>query len=109
MGLNAAANWRGPSRIRRDLGVDGPEDVRLDAFTSVGLRLSYVFDPPTPTDPAAATSRRSDGVRLELEIDNLFDARPDATLGDGRAAPGYGRDDQEPLGRVVRVTVSRRF
>lgn len=108
-GLNAAANWRGPSRIRRNIGQDGPDDVRLDAFATVGLKLSYVFDAPTQAGPAAAGSRRSDGVRLELEVDNLFDARPDATLGDGRAAPGYGREDQDPLGRVVRLTVSRRF
>lgn len=94
-----------PARSRR--GRSGGR--ALDAFATVGIKLTYVFDPPTTTDPAAATSRRSDGVRLELEIDNLFDARPDATLGDGRAALGYGRDDQEPLGRVVRVTVSRRF
>ena len=46
---------------------------------------------------------------MELEVENLFDARPDATLGDGRAAPGYGRDDQDPLGRVVRLTLSHRF
>lgn len=108
-GLNAAASWRGPSRIRRDFGVDGPDDVRLDALATVGLKLSYVFDAPVTTDPNATASRRNDGVRLELEVENLFDARPDAALGDGRAAPGYGRDDQDPLGRVFRVTASRRF
>ena len=46
---------------------------------------------------------------MELEVENLFDARPDAALGDGRAAPGYGRDDQDALGRVVRLTLSHRF
>jgi hypothetical protein len=46
---------------------------------------------------------------VELEIANLFDARPKARLGDGRPAPGYGRDDQDPLGRTVQLSLKRRF
>lgn len=49
----------------------------------------------------SAGHRRSDGYRTTLEIDNLFDARPEAALGDGRAA--HGR-----LRRSVRLSVSRR-
>lgn len=109
-GLNAAANWQSASRIRRDSGRDGPDDLRLAGLATVDLKLSYVFEPgASPGDPAAPRSRRYDGLRLELEIDNLLDARPEATLGDGRPAPGYGRNDQDPLGRVVRVALSKRF
>ena len=39
---------------------------------------------------------------MELQVENLFDARPNAV-------PGYGRDDQDALGRVVRLTLSHRF
>lgn len=34
---------------------------------------------------------------MNLEVENLFDARPEARLGDGSAAPGYGRDVQGPI------------
>ena len=108
-GFNASARWRSASRIRRDLGRDGPDDLRLAGFATVDLKLSYLFDAgPAPTGEGAGR-RRDNRLRLELGIDNLFDARPEASLGDGRPAPGYGRDDQDPLGRAVRVSLSRRF
>lgn len=108
-GFNAAANWRSASHIRRDSGRDGPDDLKLDDFATVDLRLSYAFEPNASADQSAPRSRRYDGVRLELAITNLFDTRPHATLGDGRPAPGYGRDDQDPVGRVAQLTLSRRF
>jgi hypothetical protein len=46
---------------------------------------------------------------MNLEIENLFDARPGARLGDNSPAPGYGRDIQDPVGRTVRLTLQRRF
>jgi hypothetical protein len=109
VGVNAAARWRGASRIRRDLGEDGPDDIRRAPFTALDLKLSYLLERSVPSGEGGAGARRDSGVRLELEIDNLLDARPEATLGDGRPAPGYGRNDQDPLGRVVRFTLSRRF
>lgn len=107
-GLNAAATWESGSRTRRDSGRDGPDDLRLDPFVRVDLRFSYVFDPPASSSEAPR-ARRYEGLRMEVSIDNLFDARPEATLGDGRSAPGYGRDDQDSLGRMIQVTLSRRF
>lgn len=104
-GLNAAARWRSASRIRRNQGRDGPDDLRLAGLTTVDLKLSYLFE----GGQEVAGRRRGTPLRLDLGIDNLFDARPEASLGDGRPAPGYGRDDQDPLGRVVRLTLSRRF
>ncbi len=108
-GFNAAARWRSASRIRRDQGRDGPDDLRLSGLATVDLKLSYLFEAGAAPGGEGAGRRRGDPLRLELGIDNLFDARPEARLGDGRPAPGYGRDDQDPLGRTVRVSLSRRF
>lgn len=108
-GLNAAARWRSSSRLRRQSGRDGPDDIRLDPLATVDLRLSYLFEQAAPPRQEGGAPRRDAGLRLELDIDNLFDARPKATLGDGPPAPGYGRDDQDPLGRTVRLTLTRRF
>lgn len=106
-GLNAAANWRDGYRTRRTIGQDGPDDLRMEAFTTVDLKLSHQFSGPPPEGGGRA--RRGTGLQLELAIANLFDARPSARLGDGRAAPGYGRDDQDPLGRSVSISLKRRF
>jgi hypothetical protein len=108
VGLNAGVNWNSASRIRRDAGRDGPGDLRLSPFSTIDLRLSYLFERPTSPGEDGAGSRRDSGLRAELEVSNLFDARPEATVG-GVSAPGYGRDDQDPLGRTIRLTLSRRF
>lgn len=107
-GVNTVVNWRGPSRLRRDFGRDGPEDLRLSDLTTIGVRVSTTIE---TSDAARETvgRRRSEGLRLEFEIENLLDTRPEATLGDGRPAPGYGRNDQDPLGRTIRASLSRRF
>lgn len=106
-GLNAAANWRDGYRTRRMIGQDGPDDLRIDAFSTVDLKLSYQFAGPPPEGGGRA--RRGTGLQLDLAIANLFDARPSARLGDGRPAPGYGRDDQDPVGRTVLITLKRRL
>ncbi|RZJ44669.1 MAG: TonB-dependent receptor [Brevundimonas sp.] len=105
-GVSAIANWRSGSRSRRDLGIDSPADLRLEPFASVDLKVNYRVE-RTP-DTIVDGGRRDPGLRLGLEIDNLFDARPRAFIGHA-VAPGYGRDDQDPLGRVVRLTLTRRF
>lgn len=106
-GLNATANWRDGYRTRRTIGQDSPDDLRMDAFTTVDVKLSYQFAGPPPEGGGRA--RRGTGLQLELAIANLFDARPSARLGDGRPAPGYGRDDQDPVGRTVLITLKRRL
>ncbi|MDG2530929.1 TonB-dependent receptor domain-containing protein [Caulobacter endophyticus] len=111
--LNASARWREGYRTRRDAGLDGPGDLIVSDFTRLDLKLGYMI----PTPPRAATkpseagtgAPRLSGLRLGFEIENLLDARPRARLGDGRAAPGYGRDDQDVMGRVARLTLRGRF
>lgn len=106
-GVNAVVNWKGSARIRRDLGEDGPEDIRLSALLTAGLRISTTFDAPNAA--REGERRRHVGFRLDLEVENLFDTRPEARLGDGPPAPGYARNAQDPLGRTLRVGLSRRF
>lgn len=107
LGVNVDARRREGGRVRRTVGVDGPDDLRLATFNSVDVKVSYRFRPPA--GEAEARQGGDGGLRLELEVANLFDARPRALLGDGRSAPGYGRDDRDPVGRTVRLSLSRRF
>lgn len=105
---NLEARRREPTRVRRMVGQDGPDDLRLDAFNTVDLKVGYRLE-RLSTTMDEGPARRDPGLRLELEVTNLFDTRQTARLGDGRSAPGYGRDVTDPLGRTVRVTLRSRF
>lgn len=107
-GANLNAAWRSSARIRRDVDQDGPQDLLLSPLTTIDLKISTVLEMKQAVTTEAGR-RRNDGLRLELEIENLFDARPDARLGNGSPAPGYGRNDRDPLGRTIRISASRRF
>ena len=106
-GVNIGARWRDGYRFRRDFGRDGPDDLRIAPFSAVNLKLTRKFERAIAGRDEG--TRRGVGLQVELEIANLFDARPKARLGDGRPAPGYGRDDQDPLGRTVQLSLKRRF
>lgn len=106
-GVNLSARWQGGYRFRRAFGRDGPDDLRLSPFTAMNLKLTRQFE--RAVGGSGEGARRGVGLQVELDIANLFDARPKARLADGRHAPGYGRDDQDPVGRTVRLSLKRRF
>lgn len=109
LGVNAAARWQNEARLRREAGHDGPDDIVRASFAAIDVKLTYLFEGTEPPPEENATARRRAGVRFELEMVNLFDERPRASRGDGRPASGYGRDEQDPMGRIIRLTLSRRF
>lgn len=107
-GFNAASRWRGGYRVRRDIGEDSPDDLLVSRLEVADVRISYRLSRAFPGG-APTEGRRAIGMEIELEVANLFDARPSARLADGRPAMGYGPDDQDPVGRTIRLGVRRRF
>lgn len=108
-GGNAAVRWREGYRVRREAGRDGPDDLRVSGLGTVDARLTYRFAARDSWAANAPPHGRNAGIQVEFGIENLFDARPRARLGDGRSAPGYRRDDQDPIGRRARLGFKRRF
>lgn len=112
-GLNASARWQDGYRTRRNGGRDDQADLVLKSFAAVDLKLTFQMSSSSIRASASSEEggprRRSSSLQVNLEVENLFDARPEARLGDGSAAPGYGRDAQDLIGRVVRLTLQRRF
>lgn len=111
-GANATAQWQDGYRTRRISAADGPDDLVVAPFTSVDLRFSFQMasrGSPTENGQGGGGRRANAGLQVNLDIANLFDARPEARLAKGSPAPGYGRDVQDPIGRMVRVTLQRRF
>jgi hypothetical protein len=107
-GVNASARWTEGFRTRRLLGRDGADDLVTSDLAALDLRVSFqmVSSAARPDD---AGRRQSAGLQINVDVDNLFDARRNARLGDGRTAPGYGPEVQDPMGRTVRLTLLRRF
>ena len=106
---SASARWQSGYRLRRAEAA-GPDDLIIDDLALINLRLAFKMMRSSPRpEGGRGDSRAVAGGQLVIEIENLLDARPEATLGDGRPAPGYGRDDQDPIGRLVRIQLSRRF
>lgn len=85
----------------------------VDGFADADFRLGVILLPSElrAQGPTAAprSGCLSGGGQITVEVQNLFDARPDARLGDGRPAPGYGRDDHDPIGRQFRIQFAKRF
>jgi hypothetical protein len=110
-GANVSAQWQEGYRTRRFAGWDDAADLVIAPFGTVDLRFSLQMNASGSRTGAEDESirRKSGGLQLNLDVENLFDARREARLGDGTAAPGYGRDVQDPLGRTVRLTLQRRF
>lgn len=110
-GASAMARWQEGYRTRRTSGRDRPDDLVLASFNAVDLRVSFQMTSGGGRlgDAAGSPRPRGAGLQLTLDLENLFDARQEARLGNGSPAPGFGRDIQDPIGRTVRLTLQRRF
>lgn len=111
-GANLSARRQAGSRTRRVRGQDGPDDLMSSSLTTVDFKVSFqMVSPPVRSEGGAGARvrRNGAGLQLTLDLENVFDTRREAHLGDGRAAPGYGRDAQDPMGRTIRLTLQRRF
>ena len=49
------------------------------------------------------------GVKLSMDVDNLFDRYRRVTREDGTVPAGYYRNEIDPLGRTVRLTLRKKF
>jgi hypothetical protein len=111
LGGSLGVRWKDSYRLRFEGGRDGARDLKVRATSTANLKFSYAFasvgEPPSSS--GSTPRRRAPGAILALDIDNLFDTRPDARLADGRRAPGYGRDDKDPIGRLIRLSLTSRF
>lgn len=106
MGATLSGNWEGPARIR-NIGVpDGRGDYRYLGTTRFNLAL---FMEPEQfigrIQPGSLLSK----LRVSLDIDNLSSSYRRVVLSDGSIPEGYSRDEIDPLGRTVRLTINKRF
>lgn len=105
LSLALVGRRRSGSVTRVTAGVDGQNDLQFLPMSTVDLRVAW----SGRRKARAATASRNRDLRLTLAISNLFDVRQRVRLGGDRPAPGYGRDESDPLGRVLRLSLDRSF
>ena len=103
MGAEIKGSWSSPARVR------GPDEAtsyryRAPLLVSVGL-----FVEPEHIWDSAGRSAWLRDVKVSLDIDNVLDDYRRATLSNGETAPGYSRDEVDPLGRTIELTLRKRF
>src|SRR3546814_8814186 len=49
------------------------------------------------------------GLKISIDVQNLFNGYRRVTLDDGTVPSGYGRDEIDPLGRTLRISLRKKF
>lgn len=100
-GATLSSNWSGGSRVTNG-------DRVLNTKPPVMFNLSMFVDP----ERLSKTTKKGgllDNLKISLNVQNLFNGYRRVTLEDGSTPPGFTRDEIDPLGRTVRLTVRKRF
>lgn len=101
IGGNLSGSWSSPGRLRGGDGVfvfKPPLKLNLSAFIE-------------PDRTFAITGKKGlmSGLKLSVDINDLLNGYRRVTREDGTVPAGYSRNEIEPLGRVVRLTVRKKF
>lgn len=103
IGANLSGNWSSPSRARFEVAPD----VRREFH----FRSPLLFNLGLFVEPEHLREQVSwlKDLRLAIDVQNLFRGYRRAMLADGSTAPGYSRDEVDPLGRTIRLSIRKRF
>lgn len=103
--LQATANWQSESRQ-----MTGPlgSQTRLNFGSLAKIGLLTEFNPGQDVDFLLKNPWLR-GSRIQLRVDNLFDARQRVTDENGEVPSAFAPNLIDPLGRVVRLTFRKQF
>ncbi|MCG2840133.1 hypothetical protein L6Q21_03925 [Sandaracinobacter sp. RS1-74] len=105
IGASLNGNWSSPARLRGGFG---------DGDTTLRLKPPLAFNFSAFMEPGYLFARmRQDGLmkdlKISIDVQNLLNGYRQVTLEDGRVPPGYTRDEIDPVGRTLRLTMRKRF
>jgi hypothetical protein len=101
IGANLGGSWSSPGRLRgKDEIFIFKPPVTLSVSTFV--ELDRLFKIP-------GKKGLLNDLRLSVDIDDILDGYRRVTRGDGTVPAGYSRDEIDPLGRKVRLTLRKKF
>ena len=106
IGASLNGNWSSVARVRIGAFEDAEQVFRSKPPTifnlSAFVELEHIL-------AVAAEAPWIKHLKFSLEIQNVLNGYREVTLGDGSVPRGYSRDEIDPLGRTVRLTVRKRF
>lgn len=101
IGANLGGNWSSPGRLRG-------EDENFTFRPPMTFNVSAFVEP----DRLAGTPGKKgvmNGIKLSVDVNNLFNGYRRVTREDGTVPAGYSRDEIDPLGRTVRLILRKKF
>ena len=105
IGANVNGNWSSVARVRNSASeIWGGFISKPPAI----FNMSLFVEPEHVLLDGGKTPWMKD-VKLSLDVQNLLNGYRRVTFGDGSVPAGYSRDEIDPLGRTMRVTIRKRF
>lgn len=98
LGLTIRGNWTGEARAAGDTGLKYAPMVLLGLDTFI-----------EPEHLWAEKSAWAKDMKISLDVQNLLATYRRVVAADGTPAPGYERDLIDPIGRTIRLTVTKAF
>ncbi len=105
LGFQLNGNWRSDTFVK---GAPGSPvgDLNFGSLARLDLRLFANFGQVPGLVQKQPFLR---GARMTLQVQNLFDAKPDVTDASGKTPLSYQPDVLDPVGRTVRVSFRKLF
>lgn len=104
IGASLNGNWSSATRVRSNATVEGGFRVKPPAI----FNFSFFVEPEHILRGADKSPWMKD-VKLSLDIQNLLNGYRRVTFADGSVPAGYSRDEIDPLGRTIRLSLRKRF
>ncbi len=104
-GLRLNGTWAAPSRLNAS-GGPGTSDLRFGSTFKVNARLFFNLDERNELIESAPFLK---GMRVALDVNNLFNSRQQVTDGQGVVPLAYQRGYREPQGRVIGIDIRKMF
>lgn len=105
IGANLSGNWSNSARLKR--GAANVDDFFI--YTPPLTVNTSIFVEPDRLFEIKKKRGLINGLKISVDVQNLFNAYRRVTLGDGSRPPGYSRDEADPLGRAIRITLRKKF
>lgn len=103
IGASLNSNWSGPSSLR---GTGAADSFRFKPPLTLNLSA---FAEPERLFSMPKGKGMLNGMKISVDVQNLFNGYRRVRLADGSVPAGYSRDEIDPLGRTVRVSLRKKF
>ena len=102
LGARIGANWRSATTVNTLSG----DNLRFSPLATFDLRL---FANPGDNPEVALKHPWLRGTQVRLEVNNLFNSRPEVRAASGNTPLNYQPDLLNPLGRTIMISLRKSF